>query len=64
MSHRSLLAAAFLTLAPSTVAGQQLSLMAGRAEYDLSGVETSNVWAGRLAWWWCLPTRSCPRLKP
>ena len=33
---------------PTPAAAQQLSLMAGRAEYDLSGVHTSNVYAVRL----------------
>jgi hypothetical protein len=50
MKHGSVLGAALLTLAlPAAAAAQQLSLMGGRAEYDLSGVHTSNVWAVRAA---------------
>jgi hypothetical protein len=50
MPHRPVLGAALLALVlPSIAAGQQLSLMGGVAEYDLSGVETSNVWAARVA---------------
>jgi hypothetical protein len=50
MPHRSVLTAVLLALvSPSIAAGQQLSLMGGVAEYDLSGVETSNVWAARAA---------------
>jgi hypothetical protein len=50
MVHRSLLGVALFALTlPAAAAAQQLSSMAGRAEYDLSGVHTGNVWAVRLA---------------
>jgi hypothetical protein len=54
VSLRPALFAALLTLAPAGAAAQELALMAGRAEYDLSGVRTSNVWAVR----WTDPVRS------
>jgi hypothetical protein len=50
MTSRSVFGAALITLSLPTLApAQQISLMAGRAEYDLSGVHTSNVWAARVA---------------
>jgi hypothetical protein len=49
--HRSVLLAVLLAAlaVPFHSSAQELSLMAGRAEYDLSGVHTSNIWAVRAA---------------